>query len=96
VSESQAAAAIEQANEVLREKGFGRQLEVFPVPSGVGPGRAILKGTKIVSPFSDSVETVLRVVQDCVPSAAELGSSTLRPGALRECLDRASGSGQGS
>jgi hypothetical protein len=85
-----ASAAIEQANELLRSKGYGRQLEVFPVPSGVGAGRAILKGMKIVSPFSDSAETVLRVVTECVPSAAELGARTLRPVDLRACLEAAS------
>ena len=51
------------------------------------PGKALLKGTKILSPFSDTHETVLRVVRDCVPSAEELGRRTLTPHELRDCLD---------
>ena len=45
-----------------------------------------LKGAKIVSPFSDSAETVLRAVRDAVPSADELGKRTLRPAELRARL----------
>ena len=46
----------------------------------------LLKGTKILSPFSDSPETVLRAVRDCVPSAEELGRRQLTPHELRDCL----------
>ena len=31
------------------------------------PGRVLLKGSKIVSPFSDSPDIVLEVVRDLVP-----------------------------
>jgi hypothetical protein len=76
---------IDEANELLREKGYGPahlKAETAPLP-----GRALLKGTKILSPFSDSPETVLRVVRDCVPNAEELGRRTLTPHELRACLD---------
>jgi hypothetical protein len=75
---------IDQANEVLREKGYGpAHLQAFEAPL---PGRVLLKGTKILSPFSDSPETVLRAVRDCVPSAEELGRRQLTPHELRDCL----------
>jgi hypothetical protein len=75
---------IEQANELLREKGYGpAHLQAFGAPL---PGRVLLKGTKILSPFSDSPETVLRAVRDCVPSAEELGRRQLTPHELRDCL----------
>ena len=76
---------IEEANDVLREKGYGpAHLQAFDAPL---PGKVLLKGTKILSPFSDSPETVLRVVRDCVPNAEELGRRTLTPHELRDCLD---------
>ena len=76
---------IGEANEVLREKGYGpAHLQAFDAPL---PGKVLLKGTKILSPFSDSPETVLRVVRDCVPNAEELGRRTLTPHELRDCLD---------
>ena len=76
---------IEEANELLRAKGYGAaHLNAIAAPL---PGKALLKGTKILSPFSDSPETVLRVVRDCVPSAEELGRRTLTPHELRDCLD---------
>ena len=61
-------------------------------PSGEQPidalhyGRVLLKGTKILSPFSDSPETVLRAVKNCVPTAEELGRRMLTPHELRDCL----------
>ena len=61
-----------------------RDLAVFPVP--IGQSRAILKGTKIVSPLSDEADVVLRTVRELVPDAAELGRSTLRPADLRARL----------
>jgi hypothetical protein len=76
---------IDEANEALREKGYGAaHLIVISSPL---PGKALLKGTKILSPFADSPETVLRAVRDCVPSAEELGRRTLTPHELRDCLD---------
>ena len=76
---------IEEANDVLREKGYGpAHLQAFDAPL---PGKVLLKGTKILSPFSDSPETVLRAVRDCVPNAEELGRRTLTPHELRDCLD---------
>jgi hypothetical protein len=75
---------VEEANELLRAKGYGpAHLQAFEAPL---PGRVLLKGTKILSPFSDSPETVLRAVRDCVPSAEELGRRQLTPHELRDCL----------
>jgi hypothetical protein len=50
------------------------------------PGRVLLKGSKIVSPFADAPDVVLRVVRDCVPAATELGDRTLTPHELRAFL----------
>ena len=75
--------AIEQANELLREKGYAeRDLAVHAGPRG----KALLKGNKIISPLSDEAELVLRVVRELVPSDAELGHKTLRPAELRAKL----------
>jgi hypothetical protein len=75
--------AIEQANELLREKGYAeRDLAVHAGPRG----KALLKGNKILSPLSDEAELVLRVVRELVPSDADLGNKTLRPAELREKL----------
>ena len=74
---------IATANALLREKGYPeRDLGVHPGPRG----KALLKGNKIISPFSDDAELVLRVVRDLVPPGAELGSTLLRPGELRGLL----------
>jgi hypothetical protein len=76
---------IDEANGLLRAKGYSEaHLAAFTAPL---PGRVLLKGTKILSPFSDSPETVLRAVRDCVPSAEELGRRMLTPHELRDCLD---------
>jgi len=75
--------AIAAANDVLRDKGYvERDLAVHPGPRG----RALLKGNKIISPFSDDAELVLRVVRDLVPPDAELGHRMLRPAELRAQL----------
>lgn len=75
---------IDEANEVLREKGYSAaQLQAFAAPM---PGKALLKGSKILSPFSDTPETLFRAVRDCVPSAEELGRRQLTPHELRDCL----------
>jgi hypothetical protein len=75
---------IEEANEALREKGYSSgQLVVVAAPL---PGHALLKGTKILSPFADSPEVVFRAVRDCVPPADQLGRRQLRPHDLRNCL----------
>ena len=75
--------AVEQANALLREKGYAeRDLAVH-----VGPrGKALLKGNRILSPLSDDAELVLRVVGELVPSATELGAKMLRPAELRARL----------
>jgi len=71
------------ANELLREKGYAdRDLAVHPGPRGKG----LLKGNKIISPFSDDAELVLRVVRELVPPDAELGNRLLRPADLRAAL----------
>ena len=68
---------------MLREKGYAeRDLAVHAGPFG----KALLKGNKILSPLSDEAEVVLRVVQQLVPSDAELGSKVLRPAELRARL----------
>ena len=75
---------IDEANEILRAKGYSAaHLNAGASPM---PGRVLLKGTKILSPFSDNAETVLRVVRDCIPSAEELGRRTLTPHELRAFL----------
>ena len=76
----------DEANEVLRGKGYREaHLAVFTTPM---PSKHLIKGTKIASPFSDSPETVLQAVRDCVPSAEELGKRTITPHELRACLER--------
>ena len=75
--------AISTANALLREKGYvERDLAVHAGPRG----KALLKGNKIISPFSDDAELVLRVVRDLVPSDADLGAKLLRPADLRARL----------
>jgi len=75
--------AIEQANALLRERGYAeRDLAVHAGPRG----KALLKGNKILSPLSDDAGVVLRVVQDLVPSDADLGVKILRPAELRAKL----------
>jgi len=75
--------AIAAANELLRQKGYaGRDLAVHAGPRG----RALLKGNKIVSPFSDDAALVLHVVRELLPTDAELGNRLLRPADLRAAL----------
>jgi hypothetical protein len=75
--------AISTANALLREKGYvERDLAVHAGPRG----KALLKGNKIISPFSDEASLVLRVVQELVPPDAELGHLLLRPAELRAQL----------
>lgn len=75
--------AIEQANALLRERGYAeRDLAVHTGPRG----KALLKGNKILSPLSDDAEVVLQVVRDLVPSDEDLGAKMLRPAELRAKL----------
>jgi hypothetical protein len=75
--------AIATANELLRDKGYvARDLAVHAGPRG----KALLKGNKIISPFSDDAELVLRVVRELVPTGDELGSKVIRPAELRAKL----------
>lgn len=75
--------AIAAANALLQGKGYSeRDLAVHP---GLR-GKALLKGNRIVSPFSDDAELVLRVVRDLVPVETELGNRPLRPAELRSQL----------
>jgi hypothetical protein len=75
--------AVEQANELLRDRGYAeRDLAVHAGPRG----KALLKGNKILSPLSDEAEIVLRVVEEFVPTEAELGAKILRPAELRAKL----------
>jgi hypothetical protein len=74
---------IDAANALLREKGYAeRDLAVHAGPRG----KALLKGNKILSPFSDEAALVLHVVQELVPTDAELGHRLLRPAELRAKL----------
>ena len=74
---------IAAANRLLQERGYAvRDLAVHPAPRG----KALLKGNKIISPFSDEAPLVLRVVQELVPADAELGAKLLRPAELRSRL----------
>ncbi len=76
---------IDEANVILRGKGYREaHLAAFPTPMAT---KALLKGSKIQSPFADSPETVLRAVRDCVPPAEELGRHVLTPRELRQCLE---------
>ena len=78
---------VEEANEILRDKGYREaQLAVFSTPM---PAKALIKGTKIGSPFADSPEVVLRAVRDCVPAVDDLGKRTITPHELRTCLEQA-------
>jgi hypothetical protein len=75
--------AIAAANALLRDKGYSeRDLAVHP---GLR-GKALLKGNRIVSPFSDDADLVLRVVRDLVPAEQELGHRLLRPADIRSLL----------
>jgi hypothetical protein len=77
------AGPIEEANALLRERGYGeRDLAVHTGPRG----KALLKGNKILSPLSDDADVVLRVVRELVPSDTELGGKILRPAELRAKL----------
>jgi hypothetical protein len=74
---------IAAANAVLRDKGYAeRDLAVHPGPRG----KALLKGNRIISPFSDDAALVLNVVRDLVPADVELGTKLLRPADLRARL----------
>ena len=75
--------AIEQANALLREKGYAeRDLAVHAGPFG----KALLKGNKILSPLSDEAEVVLRVVEELVPPDARPSTQGRRPAELRARL----------
>lgn len=74
---------IDAANALLREKGYAER--DLAVHAGLR-GKALLKGNKILSPFSDDAALVLRVVQELVPTEEELGHKLLRPAELRAKL----------
>jgi hypothetical protein len=79
---------IADANALLRERGYAeRDLAVHAGPRG----KALLKGNKIVSPFSDDAALVLQVVSELIPADSELGHKLLRPAELRARLDPAQG-----
>ena len=76
--------AVDRANEILRDKGY-REAQLAAFATSL-PTKALLKGAKIGSPFSDTPEAVLRAVEECVPTLEELGRRTLTPHDLRACL----------
>jgi hypothetical protein len=79
---------IDQANQTLHDKGYSAaQLNAFAAPL---PGKVLLKGTKILSPFSDTEEVVLRVVREFVPAAEDLQRRQLTPTEIRQWLSEAS------
>jgi hypothetical protein len=79
---------IDEANQTLQDKGYSAaQLSAVAAPL---PGKVLLKGTKILSPFSDTEEVVLRVVRDFVPAADELQRRQLTPTEIRQWLAEAS------
>ena len=72
---------VTEANALLVERGYkAPHLAVHVSPL---PGKVLLKGTKIVSPFADSPEVVLEVVRERVPTADELGARLITPTELR-------------
>jgi hypothetical protein len=72
---------VAEANDLLQGRGYKEpQLAVHISPL---PGKVLLKGTKIVSPFADTPDVVLRVVRERVPPADELGTRMLTPSELR-------------
>jgi hypothetical protein len=74
-----------EANAILAERGYREpHLAVHVSPM---PGRVLLKGSKIVSPFADAPDVVLRVVRGRVPTAEDLGERSLTPLELREWLE---------
>jgi hypothetical protein len=75
---------VDRANAILREKGY-REAQLAAYATAL-PTKALLKGAKLNSPFSDAPETVLRAVEDCVPPVEELGRRVLTPHELRACL----------
>jgi hypothetical protein len=78
---------IDEANETLQTKGYSvAHLSAVAAPL---PGKVLLKGSKILSPFSDTDEVVLRVVREFVPSAAELQRRQLTPTEIRQWLAEA-------
>ena len=78
--------AVDRANAVLREKGYKEaQLAAFSTPLAT---KVLLKGARIVSPFSDAPDTVLRAVEECVPPLEQLGRRQITPHELRACLSR--------
>ena len=75
---------IDEANEALKGKGYSAaHLSAVGAPL---PGKVLLKGTKILSPFSDTQDVVLRVARDFLPPAEELGKRTLTPHEIRDWL----------
>jgi len=76
---------IDEANEALKVKGYSAaHLSAVGAPL---PGKVLLKGTKILSPFSDTEDVVLRVARDFVPPPDALGKRTLTPHEIRDWLD---------
>lgn len=75
---------IDEANEILRGKGYS-EAHLHAIESPL-PGKVLLKGTKILSPFSDTAEVVLRIARDFVPAADDLGRRQLTPHEMRDWL----------
>jgi len=76
-------AEIERANAVLAEKGYSAARLI--VQKGLGEGKALLKGSEIVSPLSDTSAWILRVIEEIVPPLADL-EHPLVPREIRAAL----------
>ena len=76
------ASAHSEEVEALLDTCAERDLAVHAGPFG----KALLKGNKILSPLSDEAGVVLRIVQELVPTEAELGARVLRAADLRARL----------
>ena len=72
---------VADANALLAELGYKEPH--LAVHVSALPGKVLLKGSKIVSPFADAPDVVLRVVRERIPTAAELGTRLLTPTELR-------------
>ncbi len=76
---------VDEANALLRGKGYS-EAQLFAAGSPLR-GKVLLKGNKIVSPFSDGEDTVLYVVAHCLPTLESIGRRLLTPRELRACLE---------
>lgn len=75
---------VARANAILLGKGYS-QIQLAAYTTAM-PTKALLKGSKIQAPFSDSPEIVLRACEELVPALEALGRKVLTPHQLRAGL----------